>query len=143
MLYIIKRNGQKEAYNSEKILNAVRKAFLGTGAEVSEEELLDILRLTEEKTGIASYVDKAQNEAGKAGAETGLGKAEACDGPDKGTADEADALSELTVEAIQDKVEESLMESGHFAEARAYILYRRKRTELREARRFMADSAGG
>ncbi len=142
MLYIIKRNGQKEAYNSEKILNAVRKAFLGTGAEVSEEELLDILRLTEEKTGIASYVDKAQNEAGKAGAETGLGKAEACDGPDKGTADEADALSELTVEAIQDKVEESLMESGHFAEARAYILYRRKRTELREARRFMADSAG-
>ena len=142
MLYIIKRNGQKEAYNAEKILNAVRKAFLGTGAEVSEEELLDILRLTEEKTGIASYVDKAKKEAEKAGAETGLGKAEACDGPDNRTADEAGALSELTVEAIQDKVEESLMESGHFAEARAYILYRRKRTELREARRFMADSTG-
>ena len=48
----------------------------------------------------------------------------------------------MTVEAIQDKVEEALMERGHFAEARAYILYRRKRTELRDARRFITDSTG-
>ena len=109
MLYIIKRNGQKEGYEPDKIINAVRKAFKGTGSQVSEEELKDILRLTETKTGIL--------EAG-------------------------DELPGLTVEAIQDKVEEALMERGHFAEARAYILYRRKRTELRDARRFITDSTG-
>ena len=109
MLYIIKRNGQKEGYEPDKIINAVRKAFKGTGSQVSEEELKDILRLTETKTGIL--------EAG-------------------------DELPGITVEAIQDKVEEALMERGHFAEARAYILYRRKRTELRDARRFITDSTG-
>ena len=109
MLYIIKRNGQKEGYEPDKIINAVRKAFKGTGSQVSEEELKDILRLTETKTGIL--------EAG-------------------------DELPGLTVEDIQDKVEEALMERGHFAEARAYILYRRKRTELRDARRFITDSTG-
>ena len=109
MLYIIKRNGQKEGYEPDKIINAVRKAFKGTGSQVSEEELKDILRLTETKTGIL--------EAGY-------------------------ELPGLTVEAIQDKVEEALMERGHFVEARAYILYRRKRTELRDARRFITDSTG-
>ena len=39
-----------------------------------------------------------------------------------------------TVEAIQDLVEESLMEKGYFAEARSYILYRHKRSEFRVAR---------
>ena len=109
MLYIIKRNGQKEAYNSEKIINAVRKSFLGTGSEVSEEELSNILKLTEAKAGITGKEDE---------------------------------LPQLTVEAIQDKVEEALMEGGHFAEAKAYILYRRKRTELRDARRFMTENTG-
>ena len=109
MLYIVKRNGQKEVYNSEKIINAVRKSFLGTGSEVSEEELLNILKLTEDKAGITGKEDE---------------------------------LPQLTVEAIQDKVEEALMEGGHFAEAKAYILYRRKRTELRDARRFMTENTG-
>lgn len=109
MLYIVKRNGQKEAYNSEKIINAVRKSFLGTGSEASEEELLNILKLTEAKTGIRG---------------------------------DGDEIPQLTVEAIQDKVEEALMEGGHFAEAKAYILYRRKRTELRDARRFMTENTG-
>ena len=109
MLYIVKRNGQKEVYNSEKIINAVRKSFLGTGSEVSEEELLNILKLTEAKAGIRG---------------------------------EGDEIPQLTVEAIQDKVEEALMEGGHFAEAKAYILYRRKRTELRDARHFMTENTG-
>ena len=109
MQYNTKRNGQREGYEPDKIINAVRKAFKGTGSQVSEEELKDILRLTETKTGIL--------EAG-------------------------DELPGITVEAIQDKVEEALMERGHFAEARAYILYRRKRTELRDARRFITDSTG-
>ncbi len=49
---------------------------------------------------------------------------------------------ELTVEAIQDKVEEALMERGHFKEAKAYILYREKRSELRQAVNHMEETAG-
>ncbi|MBT8043266.1 MAG: hypothetical protein KJN98_08855 [Pontiella sp.] len=40
-----------------------------------------------------------------------------------------------TVEDLQDIVEAVLMESGQLATARAYILYRQKRTEVREAKR--------
>ena len=40
-----------------------------------------------------------------------------------------------TVEDLQDIVESVLMEKGHLKTARAYIIYRQKRTEVREARR--------
>ena len=40
-----------------------------------------------------------------------------------------------TVEDLQDIVESVLMENGHLKTARAYIIYRQKRTEVREARR--------
>jgi uridine kinase len=63
--------------------------------------------------------------------------------------EEADRLSKLvdartaesyaeqvpTVEDLQDIVESVLMENGHLKTARAYIIYRQKRTEVREARR--------
>lgn len=39
-----------------------------------------------------------------------------------------------TVEDVQDMVESVLMESGHLKTARAYIIYRHRRSELREAR---------
>jgi uridine kinase len=39
-----------------------------------------------------------------------------------------------TVEDLQDIVEAVLMETGHLKVARAYIIYRQKRTEVREAR---------
>ena len=41
------------------------------------------------------------------------------------------ATDASTVEAIQDIVERSLMEQGYFDEAKAYILYRHRRAELR------------
>lgn len=47
-----------------------------------------------------------------------------------------------SVEEIQDKVEEALMERGHFKEARAYILYRQKRTELRKIRNELTGMVG-
>lgn len=47
-----------------------------------------------------------------------------------------------SVEEIQDKVEEALMERGHFKEARAYILYRQKRTELRKVRNELTQLVG-
>lgn len=40
-----------------------------------------------------------------------------------------------TVEDLQDIVEAVLMENGHLKTARSYIIYRQKRTEVREAKR--------
>lgn len=45
------------------------------------------------------------------------------------------------VEGIQDLVEEALMQHGYFAEAKAYILYRHRRSELRAARTEIVDAA--
>lgn len=44
-----------------------------------------------------------------------------------------------SVEAIQDVVEESLMENGFFKAAKEYILYRSKRTELRKHRQDLIE----
>lgn len=46
-----------------------------------------------------------------------------------------------SVERIQDEVERGLMEHGCYAEAKAYILYRWKRTERRKAREQIAERA--
>ena len=54
-----------------------------------------------------------------------------------------EARGATSVEAIQDQVEESLMEKGYFAEARSYILYRHNRHELRVARRTIVDAVEG
>lgn len=45
-----------------------------------------------------------------------------------------------TVEEIQDLVEEILVEEGHYKIARAYILYREKHKELRDAKKLLLDS---
>ena len=39
MMEIIKRSGNAEAYDRDKITNAVRKAFLSTQTEISESAL--------------------------------------------------------------------------------------------------------
>ena len=46
-----------------------------------------------------------------------------------------------TVEEIQDIVEEVLIESGHAKTAKAYILYRQQRTEIRNFQNLMLNSA--
>lgn len=45
-----------------------------------------------------------------------------------------------SVELIQDLVERALMESGCYDEAKTYILYRQKRTELRRARHALTEA---
>lgn len=105
MRYIIKRSGNREEYNSDKIVSAVRRAFAGVNTGTCDKELSDILELVEER----------------------LFK---------------DTEKELTVERIQDTVEEALMEKGFFKEAKAYILYREKRSELRSARNHIAEVTG-
>ncbi len=47
-----------------------------------------------------------------------------------------------TVEQIQDLVEEALMGEGHFAQAKAYILYRSRRSALRRDREEIVRLAG-
>jgi anaerobic ribonucleoside-triphosphate reductase len=44
-----------------------------------------------------------------------------------------------TVEEIQDAVEKTLIEKGHARTAKAYILYRAKRTRIREAKSELMD----
>lgn len=105
MRYIIKRSGNKEEYDSDKIVAAVRKAFESTKTCVGEWELSGILEAVE--TRLSEELEK-----------------------------------ELTVEMIQDTVEEALMEKGFFKEAKAYILYREKRSELRSARNHIAEIIG-
>ena len=105
MRYIIKRSGNKEEYDSDKIVAAVRKAFESTKTCVGEWELSGILEAVE--TRLSEELEK-----------------------------------ELTVEMIQDTVEEALMEKGFFKEAKAYILYREKRSELRSARNHIAEVIG-
>lgn len=53
---------------------------------------------------------------------------------------EAFGASIPTVEDIQDIVEKVLIEEGHAKTAKAYILYRRKHEELREARNLFMDA---
>ena len=105
MRYIIKRSGNKEEYDSDKIVAAVRKAFESTKTCVGEGELSGILEAVEARLF-------------------------------------EDLEKELTVEMIQDTVEEALMEKGFFKEAKAYILYREKRSELRSARNHIAEVIG-
>ncbi|MDO4266066.1 MAG: ribonucleoside-diphosphate reductase subunit alpha [Eubacteriales bacterium] len=52
-----------------------------------------------------------------------------------------DEAKMLSVELIQDRVEETLMQQGYFKEAKSYILYRQKRTELRKVRQQIAELA--
>ena len=48
----------------------------------------------------------------------------------------------LTVERVQDEVERTLMERGHYEVAKAYILYREKRSALRRVRHTIARAVG-
>lgn len=51
------------------------------------------------------------------------------------------ARSITSVEGIQDQVEQTLMEQGFFTEAKNYILYRQKRSLLRDARVSLGEAA--
>ena len=52
------------------------------------------------------------------------------------------AAAPLTVERVQDEVERTLMERGHYEVAKAYILYREKRSALRRVRHTIARMVG-
>lgn len=92
---VTKRNGDRTAYDKQRIFQAIQKAAHAT-AEFQETE---VRKLTET---IDQFLQKNRNEDGN-----------------------------IDVESIQDVVELVLMSSGHYKTARAYILYREKRSQAR------------
>lgn len=101
---IIKRNGDKVPYTSEKIANAVAKALLATGE-------VPTISVSSTAQAVTSLVEKAitRNESLVQG----------------------NAII-ATVEQIQDLVEATLMEETLPKTAKAYILYREQHRKLRE-----------
>ncbi|NLA53696.1 MAG: ribonucleoside-diphosphate reductase subunit alpha, partial [Clostridiales bacterium] len=93
---ITKRSGKSEGYNRMKIINAIRKVFEATGADIEETQLQHI--------------------------------------PDRVEALIMEDERDFTVEAVQDMVERTLMESGFFDQAKSYILYRDTRRKKRKER---------
>ena len=101
-MQIKKRSGQLEAYDGNKIIEAMKKSFASVGSVPEQQVLCDLLKAVE------------QHFQGE----------------------------ESTVEEVQDKVERTLMEQGYFDVAKSYILYRSKRSELRQARAQIVQEAG-
>ena len=101
MMEIIKRSGNAEAYDRDKITNAVRKAFLSTQTEISESALEAITDAVEARIPMLP--------------------------------------PPVSVEQIQDLVEETLMLKGYFAQSKSYILYRSERTRMRAQRKSIAS----
>lgn len=92
-MQVVKRDGRKQKFNSNKIINAVQSAFEQVDGEIT--------KFAEDKAKeIAKYIES-------------LNKA-------------------MTVEEIQDIVENKLMASSRKDVAKEYILYRQERTNERE-----------
>ncbi len=102
---IIKRSGQAETYDRNKITNAIRKAFLSTNVEISDAALEAITAAVESRIPLLP--------------------------------------PPVSVEQIQDLVEETLMLKGYYAQSKSYILYRNERMRMRGQRKsicaFFAD----
>lgn len=92
---IIKRSGNAQEYQPEKITAALSKVFVQTGRRFDSE--LSALLLQKVEHDLIKHAS-------------------------------------WNVELIQDTVERALMAAGCYDEAKSYILYRQKRTDLRKAR---------
>lgn len=92
-MFVTKRDGRKQKFNNEKVINAVQSAFKQVDGEITKHAI-------DKSKEIAKYIES-------------LNKA-------------------MTVEEIQDIVENKLMASSRKDVAKAYILYRQERTNERE-----------
>ena len=96
MIYVIKRDGRKMPFNTEKIKNAILKAFKAVDGQISD--------YAETKAeNIANYIEGYCEEE----------------------------LEPLSIEEIQDLVENGLMSTKRKDVAKAYIKYRENRTRER------------
>ena len=94
--YIIKRDGRREVFNKQKVMNAVKKAFLAVDGTLTKAGVKKIRRIGNEVSRIVTKSTFA-----------------------------------LSVEDIQDIVEELLMDTDRKDVARAYIVYRNERSKIR------------
>lgn len=94
--FIIKRDGRRETFNKQKVMNAVKKAFLAVDGTLTKAGVKKIRRIGDE---VAKKVTKS--------------------------------TFPLSVEDIQDIVEELLMDTDRKDVARAYIVYRNERSKIR------------
>ena len=92
-MLVTKRDGRKEEFNSEKIVNAVIKAFIAVDGKVTPTA-------NNISKGIALTIENENKD--------------------------------FDIEEIQDMVEDNLMSTNRKDVARAYILYREKRTRTRD-----------
>ena len=100
---VIKRNGSVVSYDAEKIAIAITKAFLAVEGGAAAAST----RIHNEVNELANAVTNTFNRRMPSG----------------GT---------LHIEEIQDQVELELMRSGEQKVARAYVLYREERKQLRQ-----------
>ena len=89
-MQVIKRDGSKEEFNLNKIINAVNKAFKSCGEETP-------IYIHDTLVALFAVID-------------------------------GDTIS---IEEIQNKIEDILMNNHHFKVAKAYIIYREKHREAR------------
>lgn len=91
---VIKRDGREESFDRNKIINAVKKAFVEVDGGVSEESEIIVEKIASEIANIKKQ--------------------------------------KMSVEDIQDIVENKLMNSSRKDVAKTYILYRNERTKVRD-----------
>lgn len=117
MYKVLKRDGVTiEEFNKDKIRNAIYKSILGSHTQ-------DELKERFSNTVLDMITDKVVIE---------------CEAiMNKWNSDN------ITVELIQDIVERTLIKTGFADTAKAYILYRQKRTEIRNTRDSIANTIQG
>lgn len=104
---IIKRDGKRESYNEAKIQAAIFKA--AKAVDGVDEERARVLAYK-----VHCYI-----------VENGIGELE--------YADNAIEFYKVNIEDVQDSVEKVLIENQHAKTAKAYILYRKQRSDVRDA----------
>jgi ribonucleoside-diphosphate reductase alpha chain len=112
---VVKRDGRTVPYDRSRIAHAIEMAFRAE-AKVPYPDAFD-----------AKYVDDIEAVA---------------DAVELLLATRPHDVA-LAIETIQDEVERTLMDQGHYAVARRYILYRQARAERRRGRRLRIREADG
>ncbi len=107
---IIKRDGQKQKYEEAKIQEAILKA----AASINSEQIIDLDKPKKLAAKVRKYI--LENKI------CTLEK----------TQDSTDYYT-VSIEDIQDAVEKVLIENKHAKTAKAYILYRKKRSDIRDS----------
>lgn len=92
-MFVTKRDGRKQKFNNEKVVNAIQSAFKQIDGEITKQAI-------DKSKEIAKYIESLNKT--------------------------------MTVEEIQDIVENKLMASSRKDVAKEYILYRQERTAERE-----------